>query len=359
VLDGRIRSMGSTHELLSHRRWLGIAAAIYVTDAEGHITYCNQSAVDLWGVKPTLGKDKWSDLSHFYHADGSPMALQDCPTEIALKHGHIVRGREAIIERKDGTRMPIAPYPTPLRDETGAIVGVVNMTVDISERKKAELALAERNIQLALAGKAALVGSYAYDIDTEIMQISAGYAAIHGFPEGTAEKARSDCLASVHPDDIGRVGGFRREAFRERRREYTVEYRIIRAGGEVRWVETRCFVSYDGEGRPHRVVGVSIDITERKQVEEQQRKLVAELIRRRRTLGYCGRFDRERCSGPAGARAWHHTGYHGAQASRATVAGKRAQTPRPAWGFAGGDLRDGCRGAHNLLQPKRCRSVGG
>jgi len=272
------RLQESEHKL---RDLLGaLPAAIYVTDAEGHITYCNQSAVDLWGVKPTLGKDKWSDLSHFYHADGSPMALQDCPTEIALKHGHIVRGREAIIERKDGTRMPIAPYPTPLRDETGAIVGVVNMTVDISERKKAELALAERNIQLALAGKAALVGSYAYDIDTEIMQISAGYAAIHGFPEGTAEKARSDCLASVHPDDIGRVGGFRREAFRERRREYTVEYRIIRAGGEVRWVETRCFVSYDGEGRPHRVVGVSIDITERKQVEEQQRKLVAELDHR-------------------------------------------------------------------------------
>ena len=48
----------------------------------------------------------------------------------------------------------------------------------------------------------------------------------------------------------------------------------------MRWVETRCFISYDGEGRPHRVVGVSIDITERKRVEEQQRKLVAELDHR-------------------------------------------------------------------------------
>ena len=83
----------------------------------------------------------------------SPMALADCPTEVALKQGRIAQGQEAIIERKDGTRIPIIPYPTPLRDETGAIVGVVNMTVDISERKKAELALAERNIQLALAGR--------------------------------------------------------------------------------------------------------------------------------------------------------------------------------------------------------------
>ena len=50
------------------------------------------------------------------------------------------------------------PYPTPLRDATGTIVGVVNMTVDISERLQAERTLAERNAQLALAGRAALVG---------------------------------------------------------------------------------------------------------------------------------------------------------------------------------------------------------
>ena len=257
-----------------------LPAAIYVTDAEGHIIYCNQSAVDLWGTEPVLGKDRWNDLTKFFHADGSPMGLADCPTEIALKQGRIARGQEAIIERNDGTRIPIIPYPTPLRNGTGAIVGVVNMTVDISERKEAELALAERSIQLALAGKAALVGSYAYDTDTEIMQISEGYAAIHGFPEGTTEIARNKCLAGVHPGDIGRVEQFRSDAFRASRREYSVEYRIIRAGGEMCWVETRCFIAYGGEGRPRRVVGVSIDITERKRVEEQQGKLVAELDHR-------------------------------------------------------------------------------
>ncbi len=141
-------------------------------------------------------------------------------------------------------------------------------------------ALAERNIQLALAGKAARVGSYAYDIDTEIMQISEGYIAIHGFPEGTTEIARSECLAGVHPDDMGRVDQSRSEALRGGRREYSLEYRIIRPGGEMRWVETRSFVTYSSEGCPHRVVGVCIDITERKRVEEQQGKLVAELDHR-------------------------------------------------------------------------------
>jgi PAS domain S-box-containing protein len=131
-----------------------------------------------------------------------------------------------------------------------------------------------------LAAKAGLVGTYAYDADTEIMQVSDGYAAIHGFPEGTTDISRGECLAGVHADDVGRVEQVRSKAFREQRSEYNVEYRIFRPDGERRWVETRCFISYGGGGRPHRVVGVSIDITERKRVEEQQRTLLAELDHR-------------------------------------------------------------------------------
>src|SRR5262249_15327327 len=201
-----------------------LPAAIYVTDAGGRITYCNQSAVDLWGVTPTLGRDKWCDLARFYYADGAPMPREDFPTEIALRQGRFVPGREVLLERSDGTRMPIVPYPIPLRDEAGAIVGVVNMSVDISERKKAEHALAERNFQLALAGKAARVGSFAYDIDTEMMQITAGYAAIHGFPDGITEIARSKWQLGVHPEDRLRWEALRSRAHRERWAEYSGEY---------------------------------------------------------------------------------------------------------------------------------------
>ena len=98
--------------------------------------------------------------------------------------------------------------------------------------KQAELALAERSLQLALAGKAALVGSYAYDVDTDMMQVDEGYAALHGLPEGTAGTTRSEWRARTHPDDLARVEGMRQQAFRERLGEYGVEYRIVRSGGE-------------------------------------------------------------------------------------------------------------------------------
>jgi PAS domain S-box-containing protein len=263
------------------RELLGaLPAAIYVTDAVGRITYCNESAVDLWGIRPKLGEDRWCDLSRFYHANGAPMATEDCPTEIALKQGRIVRGREAIIERPDGTRVPIIPYPTPLHDGTGTIIGVVNMTVDITERKKAELELAERNVQLELAGKAALVGSFAYGVDTEKMQISEGYVAVYGLPDGTTEIARCQWLARVHPDDCDEVDAARSRAFRERRREYGLEYRFVRPSGEVRWIEARTFISYRSDGRPERMVGVNIDVTERKRAQQHQSILHAELDHR-------------------------------------------------------------------------------
>jgi PAS domain-containing protein len=57
---------------------------------------------------------------------------------IALKEGRAIRNAEVVAERPDGTRAPVIPYPTPLRDSTGKIVGAVNIVVDVSERKQAE-----------------------------------------------------------------------------------------------------------------------------------------------------------------------------------------------------------------------------
>jgi PAS domain S-box-containing protein len=387
---------------LSQEAIEALPAAIYMTDAEGRLTFYNKVAAELWGCRPTLGESKFCGSWKLYWPDGTPLPHDECPMALALRQKRPIRGMEAVAERPDGTRIPFAPYPTPLFDASGRLTGAVNLLVDIRERKqteqdkqrlaaivdssddaivskdlngivtswnpgaerlfgysaqemigksitllippylqqeeatilsqiargerihhfettrvrkdgtlvsislsvspfrnlhgkvigaskiarditdrkKAESALAERNIQLALAGKAALVGSFAYHTDTEIMRISEGYAAIHDLPEGMVELARNQCLATVHPDDIEQVKQLRSEAFDVRGREYSVEYRIIRAGGETRWVETRCFISYTSEGRPQRVIGVSIDITERKRVEEQQRRLVAELDHR-------------------------------------------------------------------------------
>jgi PAS domain S-box-containing protein len=165
-------------------------------------------------------------------------------------------------------------------DAAGRLLRVKGLTRDISERKRAELALAERTLQLALAAKAALVGSYAYDFSTDTLQVSEGYAALHGLPEGTTEIKRSVCQAMTHVEDLARIEDAEWRALHERRGEYETEYRIVRRDGEVRWIESRNFISYGGDGNPQRVVGVNIDLTERKQAEEHRNILNAELDHR-------------------------------------------------------------------------------
>jgi PAS domain S-box-containing protein len=169
---------------------------------------------------------------------------------------------------------------TVLCNTQGLPVRMLGIARDITQRKRAERALAERNVQSALAAKFALVGNYAYDTATERMQISPGYAAIHGYPEQTSEITRSAWLAGVHVEDVERIQVVRRKAFEERRREYNVDYRIARFNGEVRWIEARSFISYGGDGQAQRVIGVNIDVTERKRAEGIQRALNAELDHR-------------------------------------------------------------------------------
>jgi PAS domain S-box-containing protein len=166
------------------------------------------------------------------------------------------------------------------RDSKGIPTGLIGVTRDITSRKLAEQALAERNLLLALAGKSARVGGFTLDAAADVMQVSDGYVAVHGLPEGTKETTRTEWKARVHPEDLVRIEKIREQAFREQGSEYPVEYRIVLPGGETRWVEARSFISRDHNGSPQRVVGVNIDITQRKRAEEHQNILMAELDHR-------------------------------------------------------------------------------
>jgi PAS domain S-box-containing protein len=115
-----------------------IPAAIYTTDASGTITYYNEAAVEFAGRRPVIGSDKWSVAWKLYWPDGTPLPHDETPIALALKENRPIRGKEVIAERPDGTRIPYIPFPTPLYDANGKLVGAINMLVDVSERKQAE-----------------------------------------------------------------------------------------------------------------------------------------------------------------------------------------------------------------------------
>ena len=117
---------------------MALPAAIYMTDAEGRITFYNEAAAALSGRRPVVGQDRWCVTWRLYQPDGTPLPHDQCPMAIALKQDRSVRGVGAVAERPDGTRVSFMPFPTPLHDASGALVGGVNMLLEMTQDSKVE-----------------------------------------------------------------------------------------------------------------------------------------------------------------------------------------------------------------------------
>ena len=219
----------------------------------------------IYGVEPGY-MNRYADFRDRVHPDDIEMMRVN--REAAVQRGETFRTEFRIIRPDGKVRWLLSMGGAVYDAVTGEPTRILGNNIDITERKEAELALAERNMQLALAGKASLVGTFAYDLETERVQVSESYAAIYDFQEGTTEIAPSQWRALVHPDDLERLESRRCQAFADGRREYGLEYRIVLPNRGLRWIETRSFISYDAEGHPQRVVGVNIDITERRRMEQ-------------------------------------------------------------------------------------------
>jgi PAS domain-containing protein len=123
---------GELHAVLAR-----LTAPIYVTDAEGWITYYNPACIDFAGRTPTLGEDRWCVTWKLYGTDGIFLPHDQCPMAVAIKEKREVRGVVALAERPDGTRVTFNPYPTPLIDEDGEISGAVNILIDVTDQRQA------------------------------------------------------------------------------------------------------------------------------------------------------------------------------------------------------------------------------
>ena len=117
----------------------GLPAAVYTTDNDGYITLYNEAAAELWGRQPEVGKERWCGSWKIYDTDGvTPVPLDTCPMAITLKEGRKVYGKEIIVEKPDGTRKIVQPFPEPIFDSKGTMVGALNLLIDITERKLAQ-----------------------------------------------------------------------------------------------------------------------------------------------------------------------------------------------------------------------------
>jgi PAS domain S-box-containing protein len=237
-----------------------LPAAIYVTDAIGRITYFNEAAATLWGHRPSIGTSEWCGSWKLFWPDGRVLPHGECPMAIAIKEKRIVRGREAIAERPDGTRVPFEPYPTPLFDASGDLIGAVNMLIDITDRKRAE-EVKQRLASIVQFSDDAIISK---SLKGKIESWNAGAERIFGY---TASEAVGQSVEMLIPAD--RLDEEPEIINRIRRGERIEHYETVRRRKDGSLIDISLTVSpiMDADGRVISASKIARDITERKRTE--------------------------------------------------------------------------------------------
>ena len=182
--------------------------------------------------------------------------------------------------RRRGANMEDAFFTvsySPVPDETSptGTGGILITAVETTKRVAAERALRERQNELARVQEIGQVGGVEVDLADHLRtHRSPEYLRIHGLPPDTTSDTHEDWARRIHPEDRDATLGRFFESINGDAREYRSEYRIIRpSDGQVRWIHVRAEIERAADGKPLRLVGAHIDVTERRRAEEALRKL--------------------------------------------------------------------------------------
>jgi len=250
-----------------------VEQAVIATDLDGIVTYWNRGAERLygWTGEEALGRNI---LELNIPPDGLPPVEEIMDR---LRSGKAWSG-EVRLRHKDGRTFPVQVTDSPVLDDAGRMIGIVGISMDISDRVQTLAALTSSEERLRIAQDAGGIGTFEWNISTGEVRVTEEFCRIWGL--GSLTSIRAGAFAEfVHPEDRHLLA-----TSQDRSVEDLVgyaEYRIIRQNDrQVRWLARRAEIMRDGAGSPSRIVGAVYDITERKRAEEQRQLLMQELAHR-------------------------------------------------------------------------------
>nr|WP_245303952.1 hybrid sensor histidine kinase/response regulator [Agrobacterium bohemicum] len=214
-------------------------------------------SADLRALSEWIGTQlAWSDLPFIVltHRGGGP---ERNPAALRLSE---ILGNVSFIERPFHATTFISVSRTAYRNRLRQFDARVQIGA---------LADSERWLQTALS--AGRLGSLELELASKMLVTSDTCKSIFGHPPG-ARFDYDDLLASVHPDDRERMQAAVQDTM-ENGKEYSIEYRVVWPDGSLHWVEIKAQLYRDRRGIAVKMVGVSADITERKEATEKQRLL--------------------------------------------------------------------------------------
>ncbi|KQU65961.1 MULTISPECIES: ATP-binding protein [unclassified Rhizobacter] len=252
----------------------------FAHDVDCRLVTHNAAMDRLFGPAPRAGQSDdngWQMLR-----DGQPLARCDWPLCVAARTGEPVETAELEVQLRDRPRQRVIASAMPLRDDDGRPRGAIGALVDISEQVRTEHELLQANGRLresqrlvVLAQEVGEIGFFEYHVAQDLLTWTPGQARLLGRDGTVSASALAEMLALVHDDDRHGMELLLLRAFAARRASENLEYRVTLPDGRERWISTRVAISYADDGRACHLLGVSIDVSDRRRVEQANVALMA------------------------------------------------------------------------------------
>ncbi|MFM8332791.1 MAG: PAS domain S-box protein, partial [Candidatus Methylumidiphilus sp.] len=235
----------------------------------------NRAGEKMLGLSPGINASKSANggerLPFKVLRDGREVAVEALPMQYAVRHATAVREVEAEVVRLDGTSLTLYEYASPLFDENGAVRGCVGVFVDISERKRAEGTLRQERLFLRQVIDATPNIIFVKGRDGRYLLGNRALLEFFGASEDSVV-GKTDAELNPRAEQAARLRGDDLEVLDSRRILRIPEEQVTDASGAAHWFSGVKAPLIDADGRCDKLLGVVIDVTERKRAEEALRE---------------------------------------------------------------------------------------
>ncbi|WP_407430195.1 ATP-binding protein [Arcticibacter sp.] len=162
----------------------------------------------------------------------------------------------------------------PVRNQRNEIIGVVNISVELTEQVVNRKRLEESQHRLGLAIEANKLGIWEFDLINNTSIRSARYDEIFGYENGAPSWwGREDFVRHITEEDLPIYRGAFQKALLHG--EMEAEVRIVTAQGTMKWIGVRGVILKNDDGIPVKAIGITVDVTERKKQETQKDEFIS------------------------------------------------------------------------------------
>ncbi|MHC4322998.1 MAG: sensor histidine kinase, partial [Planctomycetota bacterium] len=240
---------------------------LYRTTPDGRVLMANPAILQMLGYESFEELAKRNLEKEGFEPDYSRPDFKE-----RIENEDQLKGFESAWRRRDNTIVYIRESARAIRDEFGNILYYEGIIEDITERKRAQEALDESAARLQLATSATRIGNWDWDLRNSKLYFSPEWKRQIGYEDHEIPNRYETWESRLHPEDKQSTVKALEDYIAGRQAEYGIEFRLRHKDGSYRWIYTRAEKQLDEAGKPYRLFGCHLDITERKKAEEELRR---------------------------------------------------------------------------------------